>query len=99
MKTRIAVLGGGITGLAAAHCLDSEHLDVTLLERRPVLGGNAHNEFVTHGNQLVPVDDAVDVFWPQRYPFFTGWLRRLGVGAERMDFGPTLWGLFRGAQG
>jgi uncharacterized protein len=98
MKTRIAVLGGGITGLAAAHCLDSEHLDVTLLERRPVLGGNAHNEFVTHGNQLVPVDDAVDVFWPQRYPFFTGWLRRLGVEAERMDFSQTLWDLHRGDQ-
>jgi uncharacterized protein len=98
MKKRIAIVGGGITGVGAAHCLDAGHLDVTLLERRPILGGNAHNELVRHGDQIVPVDDAFDVFWPQRYPFFTAWLRRLGVEVERMDFSQTLWDLHRGDQ-
>lgn len=42
MVRKIAVLGGGITGLTAAYYLRKQDLDVTLYEKAPVLGGLAH---------------------------------------------------------
>ena len=38
---RVAVVGGGLAGLAAAAALADSGLDVTLFERRPYLGGRA----------------------------------------------------------
>lgn len=40
----VAVIGGGISGLATAHGLMSRGLDVTVLERQVVAGGNAISE-------------------------------------------------------
>ena len=40
---RIVVIGGGFAGLAAAHALSRSHLPVTLLERKPHLGGRAYS--------------------------------------------------------
>lgn len=38
---KIAILGGGITGLTAAYCLSRRGYEVTLIERESVLGGLA----------------------------------------------------------
>src|SRR2546423_2601961 len=38
---RVAVVGGGLSGLAAACALAESGLNVTVLERRPYLGGRA----------------------------------------------------------
>ena len=38
---RVAVVGGGLAGLAAGSALAASGLDVTLIERRPYLGGRA----------------------------------------------------------
>jgi len=39
IRTNIAVLGGGLSGLAAACALEEAHADYILFERRPELGG------------------------------------------------------------
>ena len=44
--TRAVVIGGGISGLAAAYALTRRGASVTLLERRPVLGGLARSEMM-----------------------------------------------------
>lgn len=41
-KKKVAIIGGGFTGLTAAYRLTREHRDVTVFERDPVLGGLAH---------------------------------------------------------
>ena len=38
---RIAVIGGGISGIGAAQVLDKDH-EVTLFEERNVIGGHAN---------------------------------------------------------
>lgn len=38
---RVAIAGGGLAGLSAACALSDEGFQVTLLERRPYLGGRA----------------------------------------------------------
>ncbi|MGC1260205.1 MAG: FAD-dependent oxidoreductase, partial [Jannaschia helgolandensis] len=51
---RIAVIGGGISGLAAAHALAPNHA-VTLIEAAPRLGGHARTVLAgRRGDQ--PVD-------------------------------------------
>ncbi|WP_431777981.1 NAD(P)-binding protein [Ottowia caeni] len=47
---RIAILGGGYTGMVAAHDLCRKH-DVTLYERSHSLGGLA-DDFTLHGTPL-----------------------------------------------
>ncbi len=42
MVRRVAVLGGGITGLTAAYYIKKQGFDVTVFEKAPVLGGLAH---------------------------------------------------------
>ena len=41
-RPRVAVVGGGFAGLAAAVRLARGGAEVTLLERRPFLGGRAY---------------------------------------------------------
>src|SRR5215510_11198281 len=42
MKSHVVIIGGGISGLAAAHRLNEENVQVTLLEASPRLGGTIH---------------------------------------------------------
>ena len=51
----VAVLGGGITGLSAAHYITQEfpNAKVTLLERQPRLGGWLHSTQVATGDGKV----------------------------------------------
>jgi predicted NAD/FAD-binding protein len=94
-RKRIAVIGGGVTGLGAAYCLDAENLDVTLFEKNSYLGGNAHNVYVNYGDKVIAVDDAFDVFWPKRYPYFLAWLKILDVKTELMKFSQTICDIYR----
>ena len=38
-RTDVAIVGGGSTGLAAARALARRGVDVTVLERQPLVGG------------------------------------------------------------
>ena len=50
-KKRVIILGGGLAGLAAAVPLAEEGLLVTVLERRPFLGGRAASYPIPKGNR------------------------------------------------
>lgn len=81
---RIAVIGGGIAGLATAWMLKDEH-EVTLYERGPVLGGHARTLTVEVGGRRVPVDVGFRYLFTETCPHVLALLRVLGaaVGVRR----------------
>ena len=84
---RIAVVGGGVSGLVAAHRLGRVH-DVTLLESESKLGGHANTVNVLENGREIPVDTGFLVFNANTYPHFVALLAELGVPAvaSRMSF-------------
>ncbi len=84
---RIAVIGGGISGMAAAHFLArSNH--VSLYEAAPRLGGHARTVLAgKRGDQ--PVDTGFIVFNHANYPHLTRLFDHLGVptAPSNMSFG------------
>ncbi len=88
----IAVIGGGISGLGAAHLLSREHR-VTLIEAEPRLGGHARTVLAgRRGDQ--PVDTGFIVFNRQTYPHLVSLFEELDVpvAASDMSFGASLRG-------
>lgn len=87
---RIAVIGGGISGLAAAYRLADDH-QVTLFEAAPGFGGHARTLIAgKRGDQ--PVDTGFIVFNYVNYPHLTAMFRDLDVPVIRSDmsFGVSL---------
>ena len=69
-RKKIAIVGGGISGLSAAYYL-SPHHDVTIFESAPRLGGHARTVMAgRNGDQ--PVDTGFIVFNYATYPYLTG---------------------------
>jgi predicted NAD/FAD-binding protein len=85
---KIAVIGGGVSGLTAAWRLHERH-EVTLFEREGRLGGHAHTVEVEVGGARVAVDVGFIVFNRANYPHFCALLDELGVSARpsTMSFG------------
>ena len=78
---RIAVIGAGISGLAAARELDGEH-EVTLFEAREKPGGHTRTlEFERFGREY-RADLGFMVFNEANYPHFTRLLRELNITAR-----------------
>jgi predicted NAD/FAD-binding protein len=74
---KIAVIGGGISGLGAAHALAASHR-VTLFEAGPKLGGHARTVIAgRRGDQ--PVDTGFIVFNRVNYPNLSALFDRLEV--------------------
>jgi predicted NAD/FAD-binding protein len=73
---RIAVIGGGISGLTAGYVL-SRTDRVTLFEADDRLGGHADTHLV--GAQRLPVDTGFIVYNERTYPLLTRLLAELGV--------------------
>ena len=89
-RRRIAIVGGGISGLASAWCLGPRH-DVTLFEAAPRLGGHARTVTAgIRGDQ--PVDTGFIVFNYVNYPHLTRMFNELDVPVVRSDmsFGATI---------
>ena len=80
---RIAIIGGGISGLAAAYLLSPNHV-VSLYEAEPRLGGHART--VTAGlNGDQPVDTGFIVFNYANYPHLTRMFMDLDVPVKPSD--------------
>lgn len=91
-RQRIAIVGGGISGLSCAWLLSGTH-DVTVYEAAPRLGGHARTVLAgKRGDQ--PVDTGFIVFNYANYPHLTGLFRDLHVPVERSDmsFGVSIGG-------
>lgn len=89
-RRRIAVIGGGIAGMAAAHLLSSSHR-VTLIEAAPRLGGHARTVVAgKRGDQ--PVDTGFIVFNRVNYPHLCQLFADLDVPVTESDmsFGASI---------
>jgi uncharacterized protein len=73
-QVRVAIVGAGVAGLAAAHRLDP-HCDVVLFEAEPRAGGHAHT-VLADGRAL---DSGFVVCNERNYRVFLGLMRELGV--------------------
>ncbi|MDN3557189.1 NAD(P)/FAD-dependent oxidoreductase [Halomonas maura] len=78
---RIAVVGSGIAGMAAAWYLSGRH-EVTLFEAEPRLGGHTATVDVTVDGRDYAIDTGFIVFNDWTYPHFRRLLSRLGVASQ-----------------
>lgn len=81
---RIAVVGGGISGLVAAYQLQ-DRAEVSLFEANETIGGHTHTVDVDDGERQVPVDTGFIVYNDWTYPNFVRLLDRLGVETQASD--------------
>ncbi|HQY39296.1 MAG TPA: FAD-dependent oxidoreductase [Giesbergeria sp.] len=85
---RVAIIGSGIAGLAAAHALRG-HAHTTLFEAGSYFGGHTHTVDVTLPTQHGPATHGVDtgflVFNERTYPHLIRLLAELGVETSRSD--------------
>jgi predicted NAD/FAD-binding protein len=85
MRQRIAIVGGGVSGLVTAHLLHPAH-EVTVFEAGEQVGGHVHTvEVEGPDGSTRAVDMGFIVYNEQAYPLFSALLRELGVGSQRSD--------------
>jgi len=84
---RIAIIGGGISGLVSAYLLHGEH-EVTVFEANDYIGGHTHTVDVERDGRRFSVDTGFIVFNERTYPNFLKLITRLGVAHQpsRMTF-------------
>ena len=76
MGRKIAIVGAGISGLAAAHLLHTDH-DITVFEADDRPGGHANTRRVETPTGHVDVDTGFIVFNDRNYPNFERLLAEL----------------------
>lgn len=82
---RVAVVGGGISGIMAAHLI-SRRNDVVLFEKEPKLGGHTYTVDVSNGDgPSLAVDMGFIVFNEPNYPVFNRFLSELNVERAESD--------------
>jgi predicted NAD/FAD-binding protein len=88
---RIAVIGGGISGLAAAWLLEQRYA-VRLFEREAVLGGHAHTVTIPDPQGAVAIDTGFVVYNELNYPLLTQLFSTLDVPTQptEMSFAYSL---------
>ena len=89
---RIAVIGSGISGLAAAWLLGRGPYEVTLFEAESRLGGHSNTVDVTLEGRTHPVDTGFLVFNERTYPNLMALFAHLGVQSvnSEMSFAVSL---------
>src|SRR3954454_8217150 len=82
--TRVAILGGGVAGLTAAHELAERGFDVVVLEARDIPGGKARSLPVPGsaggGRKDLPAEHGFR-FFPGFYQHLPDTMRRIPAGA------------------
>lgn len=82
-RKSVAVIGGGISGMSAAHLL-ADRYNVVLFEAENRLGGHART-IVAGKNSDQPVDTGFIVFNYANYPLMTDFFEKLEVPVEKSD--------------
>ncbi len=80
----IAIIGTGISGMAAAYLLHPRH-EITVYEKAPRIGGHTRTITVHHGDIPIAVDTGFIVYNIPNYPHLSGLFRHLGVGVQKSD--------------
>ncbi|MFN3402382.1 MAG: NAD(P)/FAD-dependent oxidoreductase, partial [Ferrovibrio sp.] len=83
-RQRIAVIGGGISGLGAAWAL-ARHHDVAVFEANATPGGHANTVDIDYDGQAISVDTGFIVFNDWNYPNLTRLFAQLDVPAIKSD--------------
>jgi uncharacterized protein len=81
---RIAIVGGGISGLLAARLLSRRH-DVTVFEAGHYAGGHTNTVDVEVGGERHAIDTGFIVFNHKTYPNFTRLLQQLNVPSQETE--------------
>jgi predicted NAD/FAD-binding protein len=86
---RIAIVGGGISGLLAAAELHRAGHEITLFEAAGYAGGHTNTVTVQTARGPLDVDTGFIVFNDRNYPNFEGMLAELGIASQpaNMSFG------------
>jgi predicted NAD/FAD-binding protein len=106
-RKRIAIIGGGISGMGAAYLL-RHSAELTLYERNSYIGGHSRTLDVEVEGKKVPVDTGFIVYNERNYPHLSALFEELSVPVVKTDmsfgvsigdgwleFGSAgLWGLF-----
>lgn len=82
--SRIAVIGSGISGLAAAYYMSRKH-EVFLFERDERIGGHTHTVTIESSRGPLPVDTGFIVHNDRTYPNLIRLLAELGVPRVNSD--------------
>lgn len=84
-KKRLAVIGGGMGGIASAYFCDSAY-QVDLFESRSKIGGNADTVQVEHLGEKLSVDVGAEFFHPETHPLYWTLLEDLkAIGTGRAN--------------
>lgn len=88
---KIAIVGSGISGLAAASLLHP-HCDITVYEKNDYIGGHSRTIEVQTSDGAVPVDTGFIVFNKRNYPLLTRLFAHLDVPVVESDmsFGASI---------
>jgi predicted NAD/FAD-binding protein len=90
-RKKIAIIGTGISGLAASSLLHPHH-DITVYEKNDYIGGHSRTVEVKTTDGIVPVDTGFIVFNKRNYPLLTRLLAHLQVPITESDmsFGASI---------
>src|SRR5262245_25211351 len=89
-RNRVAVLGGGVAGLSAAHELIERGFDVDVYERKPVPGGKARSMPVPGSG----TGGRLDLPGEHGFRFFPGFYRHVTDTMKRIPFAGNAHGVF-----
>ena len=78
---KIAIVGGGISGLTTAYLLSREH-EIILYESNDYIGGHTNTVTIEMNGSPVPVDTGFIVYNEQNYPNFSHILSDLNVSTQ-----------------
>jgi predicted NAD/FAD-binding protein len=89
-RRRVAIIGAGAGGVAAAYLLGGIH-DVDLFEARPKIGGHCDSRVIDYRGTRVTVDVGAQFFHPDTHPIYVTLLEQLGLyEPAHPDGGDTL---------
>jgi len=84
MRSRIAIVGAGISGNVCAWLLHKDH-DITVFSADDHVGGHTHTHSVSLEGREVSIDTGFMVFNEKTYPNFIRLLQQLGVRSQLSD--------------
>ena len=89
-RERVAIIGGGAGGVAAAYFLAGS-FDVDLFEARSRIGGHCDSRVIKHRGRRITVDLGAQFFHPDTHPIYVTLLEELGLyDPEHPDADATL---------